>query len=580
LFGPAAAASAVERLVICSGGSPREILQLLQLTVTAAPDDGRITPGMLDSVIERWKAACRRTVQQTSLNWLRRVSLEKPSSLTDGRQRSFAEQILASGLLFYYRNGAAWFDVHPAIEGMLREEQLSSVAADTGSPGSSPRSPEAHTLTRLVLTNVGPFRDLSLDLRPGWNVLLGDNGCGKTSVIRAIGLALAGTDPRAAVASQRQLRAGETSGTITLTTERNKYSTSISRLPAEVRTTAGADTLTQQGRWLTLGFPAVRGLSSRAISGPTTVTPPVPGAHDLLPLLEGAADSRLDDTRQWIVNTALRVDSNESTEIRERHGRLLARWFSILRDLMPGLHFEYDRVDRDSWQVLVRTADGTIPIEQLSQGMVSTIGWIGTLLRRLYEAFPDSAEPELEPALVLVDEIDAHLHPTWQRRIVPLVRAQFPNVQVIATSHSPLIVSNLEPEELVVFRRGDEGRITAATVDEPLRGYRADQVLTSDAFGLDTSRSEYATALLQEYAEALAIGADTPEARARLAELTARVRREIPSPPETVLERRALDDATREADEAVKGQLEAASPEELERLEALVRAHRSHGDAR
>lgn len=355
---------------------------------------------------------------------------------------------------------------------------------------------------------------------------------------------------------------------------------SIQRLPAEVRTSASADTLTQQGRWLTLGFPAVRGLSAKAISGPTTVAPPVAGAHDLLPLLEGAADSRLDDSRQWIVNSALRADSNEAPEIRERHSRLLARWFDILHELMPGLSFEYDRVDRDSWQVLVKTADGTIPIDQLSQGMVSTIGWIGTLLRRLYEAFPDSGEPEGEPALVLVDEIDAHLHPTWQRRVVPLVRQRFPRVQVIATTHSPLIVSNVAPDEIVLFRRDGEGRLVAERIAEPLRGYRADQVLTSRAFGLDTTRSEYAAALLREYEIALSHGAETPEAKARLAELTARVRQEIASPPETIEERASLDEAVRQVDEAVQAQLDAASPDELDRLDALVRARRTHGSAR
>lgn len=574
LFGSTSGAVAVDHLIGCAGGNPRELVRLLRSVIAAVPNEGIIASATFKGVIQRWMEGYQRAVPHHALEWLGRVSREKRLVIRDDAERALAEQMLVSGLLVHYREAVGWWDVHPAIEGMLTDQEPSFAAADTGAPGSSPRSPEPHQITRLALTNVGPFSDLSLDLRPGWNVLLGDNGCGKTSVLRAIGLALAGTDPRAAVASQRQLRAAETTGAITITTDRGKYSTSLGRLPTEVRTTAAADTLTQQGRWLTLAFPAIRGLSSRAISGPTSVTPPVPGAHDLLPLLEGAADSRLDDTRQWIVNTALRVDSNEPAEIRERHGRLLARWFSILRELMPGLHFEYDRVDRESWQVLVKTADGTIPIEQLSQGMVSTIGWIGTLLRRLYEAFPDSAEPELEHALVLVDEIDAHLHPTWQRRIVPLVRAQFPNVQVIATSHSPLIASNLEPDELIVFRRADDGRITAARVDEPLRGYRADQVLTSDAFGLDTTRSEYAMRLLKEYSDALAEGADTPETRARLADLTARVRREIPSPPETIEERRAQDDAMRETDEAVKAQLEASTPEQIERLEALVRTNR------
>lgn len=508
--------------------------------------------------------------------WLRPVAREKTLSPTEPRDAVKAALRSAALVYPYSDRGALWFDVHLSLREVLSREAEAGLQSLHNGTRTEPI--ERHAVSAVRLTNIGPFHELSLAIRPGWTVLLGDNGCGKTSVIRAIALVLAGTDPRAAVASQRQLRAGEATGTITVVTDEGEYSTMLSRARADVRTTATVDTLTQQGRWLTLAFPAMRGLSAKAISGPTSVTPPVPGAHDLMPLLEGAADARLDDTRQWIVNTALRAEGNEGEEIKRRHTQLLSRWFDLLRELMPGLLFEYERVDRESWQVLVKTADGIIPIEQLSQGMVSTIGWIGTLLRRLYEAFSNSARPEHEPALVLVDEIDAHLHPGWQQRIVPLVRKHFPNVQVIATSHSPLIVSNLEPDEVLVFSRGDEGQISHARVEEPLRGYRADQVLTSRAFGLHTSRSEYATTLLRDYAVALAATSDTPESRAALLALTERVRREIPSPPETIEERRALDASMREVDDAVRARLDAASPDEVDALETLLKSRRGGGE--
>lgn len=547
-------------LIAASGGSPRALLRLLQSAMRERGDDSALSEGDLRRILRQEAAEHRRYVTPEDRPWLNRVAEVKRLNVTESPELMVAERMLTRGLVMRYENGETWFDVHPSL-------------VDVVSPR---RVPDANSLHRLTLTNIGPYPEFSLDLRPGWNVLLGDNGCGKTTVIRAIALALAGTDPRAAAASSRLLRADQPTGTVTAFSTHGEDSTALVRVRAEVRANTARDTLTQQGHWLVLGFPAMRGVTARAISGATPVAPPVPGAHDLLPLLEGSTDSRLDDTRQWIVNTALRADGNEGEEVRVQHRRLLDRWFSILRELMPGLAFEYERVDRESWQVLVKTADGTLPIEQLSQGMVSTIGWIGTLLRRLYEAYPDSETPEHEPALVLVDEIDAHLHPGWQQKIVPLVREHFPRVQVIATSHSPLVASNLEPGEVVVFSRDGEGRITASRVVEPLRGYRADQVLTSPAFGLDTTRSEYAQTLLRDYAEALSQDVDTPEARERLAELTARVRREIPAPPETAEERRAVDEAMDAADDAVRTRLEK-SPDEAERIEAMLKARRDGG---
>lgn len=470
-------------------------------------------------------------------------------------------------LFYVYKEGDDyWCDVHPALPGLRP-----SAAPEPDGSGVA-GAPAGPLLTHVDLTNVGPFEALSLPLRSGWNLLLGDNGCGKTHIVRAVALALAGHDPRAAVAAQTLLRSGAAEGAVKLGTTRGDATTHLEWFPTEVRVGIESTTAVQEGHWLALGFPAIRGITARSISGPAQASPPPPSAYDLLPLVEGIADARLDDTRQWIVNAALRADGNAGSE---RHRQLLARWFEILQELMPGLDFEYSGVDRETWQVLVRTADGVIPIERLSQGMVSTLCWIGTLLRRLYEAFPNSPAPERERALVLIDEIDSALHPSWQQRVVSLVRERFPNVQVIATSHSPLIASNMEPDEVVVLMRDDKQRITATRVTEPLRGYRADQVLTSGAFGLKSSRSVYATALLQRYAEALAQGVDAPETRARVSALGALVREEIASPPETVEERLALDEATRKVDEAVREHLAQADAAEIAELKAMIDARRS-----
>ncbi len=568
----------LDQLIAASGGSPRDLLSLLSQTIVEF--DGR---PMSERSFERARhrhSEPYKSVAQYRSEWfplLRHVAQKGRLKAENEAERRAAEGMLNQGLVLRYENGESWFDVHPALSGLAElAREGDPHPLDVAPTAPTSRAPDPHALQRVTLTHIGPYADFSLDLRPGWNVLLGDNGCGKTTVIRAIALALAGTDPRAAAASPRLLRAGQPTGTVTVFSAHGDDSTALVRVRAEVRATTSGDTHVQQGRWLVLGFPAMRGVTARVLSGPTPIAPPVPGAHDLLPLLEGSTDSRLDDTRQWIVNTALRADGNEGEDVRARHRRLLDRWFSILQELMPGLAFAYERVDRESWQVLVKTADGTLPIEQLSQGMVSTIGWIGTLLRRLYEAYPESDTPEHEPALVLVDEIDAHLHPGWQQKIVPLVRSHFPRVQVVATSHSPLVAANLEPGEVVVFSRDAARRISASRVADALRGYRADQVLTSAAFGLNTTRSEYAQALLRDYAEALSRGADTPEARAGLAALTARVRREIPSPPETVAERLVVDEAMLATDDAVRSRLER-SPEEAAQLEAMVKARRDGG---
>ena len=83
------------------------------------------------------------------------------------------------------------------------------------------------------------------------------------------------------------------------------------------------------------------------------------------------------------------------------------------------------------------------------------MGWVGILLQRLYET-PLTVPPLDRYALVLIDEIDAHMHPSWQRSLVDTLKELFPNVQFIATTHSPLIVAGLEKSEIYTIRREGE----------------------------------------------------------------------------------------------------------------------------
>ena len=88
----------------------------------------------------------------------------------------------------------------------------------------------------------------------------------------------------------------------------------------------------------------------------------------------------------------------------------------------------------------LRTPYGWVPLRQLGYGYRTMIAWIVDFASRMVERYPDSPDPLAEPAVVLVDEIDLHLHPKWQRDLIGFLTERFPNTQFIATAHSPLIV--------------------------------------------------------------------------------------------------------------------------------------------
>ena len=138
--------------------------------------------------------------------------------------------------------------------------------------------------------------------------------------------------------------------------------------------------------------------------------------------------------------------------------------------------------------VSFKTYSGEVGISALSLGYKTTLAWTFDLAWRLYENYSESTKPLDEPAIVLIDELDLHLHPKWQLRIMDDLTNVFPNVQFIATSHSPLLVqSNPSSTNFAVIKK-NENEVLIENDPELIKGWRVDQILNSEYFGVKISR--------------------------------------------------------------------------------------------
>ncbi len=371
----------------------------------------------------------------------------------------------------------------------------------------------AGRITQLKLKNIGLFETLELEFgaQPAidgaqppasgvpstaggapWTVIFGGNGCGKSTILKAIGLVLAGNDAKAGEAARRLLKAGAQEGSIELRVGNETLRTQLTRDRREVVLRSFQTTHVQAGQMLVLGFPALRGAPSKNPPGPTSQDPHIPEPADLLPLVNGEVDRRLENFKQWIVNV---LAAKDDAVAKAKH-RLLD---DIIRELVPGRVDALAPID-SSYVIRVETPAGPVPFDDLSQGMASIFNWVGVLVQFLYEIFPDAPKPEHEPAIVLIDEIDAHLHPEWQRQLVELTKKFFPNVQVIASSHSPLLAGALKSEELCVLRRNpDTNQVQPLAGPINTFGQGSDVILTSSIFGLTSDRNPTAERLIDEY---------------------------------------------------------------------------------
>lgn len=189
-------------------------------------------------------------------------------------------------------------------------------------------------------------------------------------------------------------------------------------------------------------------------------------------------------------------------------------------------------------RVEAKMPDGWVPLRRLGFGYQSQIAWLVDFASRMFERYPDSPDPLAEPAVVLVDEIDLHMHPRWQREVVGYLTERCPNTQFIVTVHSPLVVQAAAGANIVLLRReGDH--VVIDNDPEVLENWRVDQILTSELFGLESARPPQIETPLKERRALLAKPRLTGRERARLADLEAQIG-ELPA-GESAEERRAME---------------------------------------
>ena len=176
--------------------------------------------------------------------------------------------------------------------------------------------------------------------------------------------------------------------------------------------------------------------------------------------------------------------------------------------------------------VYAHTFSGPVPMSSLSLGYRSTAGWVVDFVARLYEQYPESNNPFSEPAVVLIDEIDLHLHPLWQLAIMRELSELFPNTQFIATSHSPLIVQVAGDANLVLLQKQQQ-EVRIENDPKVSKTLRVDQILNSLLFNVPGTRSPEIQALFAERAELLNKSDRTAEEENQLLE----IRRKINSLP-------------------------------------------------
>lgn len=140
-------------------------------------------------------------------------------------------------------------------------------------------------------------------------------------------------------------------------------------------------------------------------------------------------------------------------------------------------------------EYLFKLRGAEVPFGALSDGYRAYIGWIADLLHHVCMGCPKGKKLVDNRGIVLVDEIDLHIHPEWQLTIIPRLARALPRLQFILTTHSPIVAGTLEQANVHHLRTAKAGHTIVERPEEELFGLSADQILGSHLFGLTSTRA-------------------------------------------------------------------------------------------
>jgi uncharacterized protein (TIGR02646 family) len=391
---------------------------------------------------------------------------------------------LAGSTVIDEQQRTATRSVFDAFEKEMREYTVAPHQTNPGPSSTAAYYITARTISRIEIRNFKILKHLDLDfpeptnLNTPWLMLLGENGLGKSSVLQAVSLALMGSSYRDSldVDARRMVSWGASEGSVRVHLTGNE--------PVELRFSNRSpefESTPQEPQVLLMAYGATRLLPRLAGAATGPVYGPARGTR--FANVDNLFDpfTALSEPRTWL------------NELDEKDFHTVAR---CLKELFPVRGIEH--FERQPGGVHVRVFGRTLTLEQLSDGYQSVLALATDMMQVLLHRWP---AVEIAEGIVVIDELEAHLHPSWRMRIVKSLKQVFPRLQFLATTHDPLCLRGLEDGEAIVVRRNAENEIFLLDDLPSIKGLRVDQLLTSEIFGLDSTSDPEVDDLLEEYRE-------------------------------------------------------------------------------
>ncbi len=346
----------------------------------------------------------------------------------------------------------------------------------------------------IDIENIAGITKLDLTFNPQMNIICGENGIGKTTIIECVAHTFSASNTNILKRSVLS-ESGKFTSLINVDSQDISKTISINDFIPISNTQIRGEY--QKSKYLmslkvtrTFNYMDLKAVS-KDIDKPEHVI-----------YQEAKLGVNIHEIKNWFVNRFLySAHTGSLTDEQLENLELAKSCFSIIDD-----KFSFNRVMASDNEIMINTPNGEIYYEYLSSGFKSIISILFGIIKDIEFRFK---EPTMEAkdfdGIILIDELELHLHPIWQAKISNILKEVFPKVQFIVTTHSPHIIQNANPDEIIALKRDENGVVIKKEIPNNefgFQGWTVEEVLV-DIMGMEDTRTEIYKNSIKDFQNAI-----------------------------------------------------------------------------
>ena len=348
-------------------------------------------------------------------------------------------------------------------------------------------------IKKMTIDNINGIEHLDLDFNMGLNLICGENGVGKTTILKAIAHQfLFGDDnfiKKHFNSEKGIVKIWSYNTECPMQYEIDKF------VPGDVNSMsshiAESNYLIYFSPSRTINYEKIASLPASK----NILNDSVSNIHSSQLLIQGV-DKNI---KSWFVNRYVFANIQNSLSIVQKQNFELSKKVFHLLDN----NLSIGTVKPD-YEIILKNKDNEIYFEMLSDGYKSCIFILLGIIKEVEYRFPKINAVDFD-GIIMIDEIDVHLHPQWQAKLVKVLKEIFPNSQIIATTHSPSVLQNATVEEIIPLYKDGNGDVHIKELnlgEYGLQGWTLEEIM-KDVMGMQSTKSDLYTEIIHKFDRAM-----------------------------------------------------------------------------